>query len=55
MGLLLHISAVQTDDRKVIPLKLSSIIDMLLEEDEEAEERISSDWKVGICSQTPTA
>lgn len=48
MGLSLHISAVQTYDRKVIPLKISPIIDMVLKEDEEAEERLASDW-------TPTA
>lgn len=47
MGLSLLISAVQTYDRKVIPLKLSPIIDMVLEEDEEAEERLSSDWTAG--------
>lgn len=47
MGLSLHISAVQTYDRKVIPLKLSPIIDMVLEEDEEAEERLSTDWTAG--------
>lgn len=32
----LHISAIQTYDRKVIPLKLSLIIDRVLKEDEEA-------------------
>lgn len=47
MGLSLHISAVQTYDRKVIPLKLSPINDMVLKEDEEAEERLSSDWSAG--------
>lgn len=47
MGLSHCISAVQTYDRKVIPLKLSPIIDMVLKEDEEAEERLSGDWTAG--------
>lgn len=47
MGLSLCISAVQTYDRKVIPLKLSPIIDMVLKEDEEAEEWLSGDWTPG--------
>lgn len=47
MGLSLHISAVQTYDRKVIPLKLSPIVDMVLKEDEEAEDQLSSDWTAG--------
>lgn len=38
MGLSLHIGANQTYDRKVIPLKLSPIIEMVLTEDVEAEE-----------------
>lgn len=47
MGLSLCISDVQTYDRKVIPLKLSPIIDMVLKEDEEAEEWLSGDWTAG--------
>lgn len=54
MGLSLCISTVQTYDRKVIPLKLSPIIDMVLKEDEEAEKWLTGDWTAGTTAAAPT-